>query len=159
MPPDIEALAQDMARLGLGPLAKLRRMDTEGPGPADFWRLSIAHGLPDDATSLVVVRYLALLTPKGALGNKRLHDRATPLGAALGQTGYPEARMLRFLALSRAQRASQLGPMVLWLAAKGHSGIDCRDIDALLRNDGVGPARRLARTYFENLPRKTEDAR
>ncbi|MFC4624630.1 hypothetical protein ACFO1V_05235 [Daeguia caeni] len=142
-------LAQSMVKLDPGQLARLRRMDPEGPGEGDFWRLAVQHDLRTDSKSLLFVRILALLTPKGDPdGHKMLHDRSKPLGAALFEAGYPETRLLNFLALPHAKRGEALERMARWLAAKGHNGVNCTDIARLLFSDDVSHSRRLAETYY-----------
>lgn len=158
MPPENNALtlgetvfrlAQSIVRLDPGQLAHLRRMDPEGPGEGEFWRLAVQHNLRTDSNGLMLVRLMALLTPKGEAGaHKKLHDREKPLGAALFKAGYPERRLLAFLALPAEQRGETLERMTRWLAAKGHEGVNCADIARLLFFDDVRDARRLAETYY-----------
>jgi len=142
-------LARSMVKLDPGQLARLRRMDPEGPGEGDFWRLAVQHDLRTDSNGLLLVRLLALLTPKGEPGaHKKLHDWDSPLGAALYKAGYPETRLLNFLALPSAKRGEALERMARWLAAKGHDGVNCVDIARLLFFDDVRDARRLAEGYY-----------
>ena len=68
--PSIAALCVELCRLDTGPLAELRRMEPDGPGTADFWKLALCHNLPtrrkaDTTRAIQFVRILALLTPKG----------------------------------------------------------------------------------------------
>lgn len=142
-------LAQSMVKLDPGQLARLRRMDPSGPGEGDFWRLAVQHDLRADNKGLLLVRLMALLTPKGEPGaNKKLHQRNRPLGAALFEASYPETRLLNFLALPVAKRGESLERMARWLAAKGHDGVNCVDIARLLFADDVRDARRLAESYY-----------
>ena len=142
-------LAQNMVKLDPGQLARLRRMDPEGPGEGDFWRLAVQHDLRTDSKGLLFVRLLALLTPKGdPNGHKKLHDKNKPLGEALCYAGYPETRLLNFLALPHSMRGETLERMARWLAAKGHDGVNCTDIARLLFSDDVSHSRRLAETYY-----------
>jgi CRISPR system Cascade subunit CasB len=141
-------LASAVVKLQPGPLARLRRMEHEGPGEGDFWQLAVEHNLRAETTYLALVRLLALLTPKGGPGGKRLHDRGTAFGAALASSNYPERRLLRFLSLPREKRADALETMVRWLAAKGHDGVNCADLYQLLLSPDVKHDRRLAHTYF-----------
>lgn len=145
-------LAQALVRLDTGPLARLRRMDVDGPGEGDFWKLASALDLKCPEDWLVPVRLMALITPKGQPGEgKRLHEPKTALGAALADAKYPERRLNQFLALPHDRRAEALERMVRWMAAKGHNGVNCTDICALLFSDGPEPARRLAETYYRTL--------
>lgn len=142
-------LAQNMVKLDPGQLARLRRMDPDGPGEGDFWRLAVRQDLHTDSKSLLLVRLLALLTPKGDPDSpKKLHDRNKPLGEALCDAGYPETRLLNFLALPYSMRGEALERMARWLAAKGHNGVNCTDIACLLFSDEVSHSRRLAETYY-----------
>lgn len=144
----VSGLARNMVTLDPGQLARLRRMDPDGPGEGDFWRLAVRHNLPTNNMGLMFVRLLALLTPKGDLkGSKKLHDRSKPFGEALCEANYPEKRLLNFLALPIEKRADALERMARWLAAKGHNGVNCIDIYLLLSGD-VGTARRLAESYY-----------
>jgi CRISPR system Cascade subunit CasB len=145
----VSRLAGSMVKLDPGPLARLRRMDPAGPGEGDFWRLAVQHELRTDDKGLLFVRLLALLTPKGDPGaHKKLHDRDRPLGAALCEAGYPETRLLDFLALPEERRGEALERMARWLAAKGHGGVDCVHIARLLFFDSARDARHLAETYY-----------
>lgn len=145
----VSRLAGSMVKLDPGPLARLRRMDPAGPGEGDFWRLAVQHELRTDDKGLLFVRLLALLTPKGDPGaHKKLHDRDRPLGAALCEAGYPETRLLDFLALPEERRGEALERMARWLAAKGHGGVNCVDIARLLFSEDVRNTRRLAETYY-----------
>lgn len=158
MPPDdhtqtlgemVFQLARSVVQLDPGQLARLRRMDPEGPGEGEFWQLAVEHGLRTDSKGLLFARLLALLTPKGEPGpHKKLHDRERPLGTVLFEAGYPERRLLAFLALPAGKRGEALERMARWLAANGHDGVNCADIARLLFSDDVRDARRLAETYY-----------
>lgn len=142
-------LTRSIVKLDTGQLARLRRMNPEGPGEGDFWRLAIQHNLRTDSRGLMLVRLLALLTPKGEPSEqKKLHDRDKPLGAALYEASYPETRLLAFLGLPFGKRGEALERMARWLAAKGHGGVNCVDIARLLFSEDVRNTRRLAETYY-----------
>lgn len=163
MPPDDEKqklsevifkLSQRMARLDPGSLARLRRMDPEGPGETEFWKLALDCDLGTDARHQMLVRLLALLTPRGDPGiHKKLHDRSRALGTVLAETKFPETRLMRFLALPFGRRGEALERMVRWLAQKGHDGVNCTDIAALLLSDDDRAARRLAETHYRAVDR------
>ncbi|MCX7342005.1 MAG: hypothetical protein NT037_16105 [Hyphomicrobiales bacterium] len=150
-------LALAIVQLETGPLARLRRMKVDGPGEADFWKLALNQQvrLRTDESGLMLVHLMALLTPKGEPGGKRLHDTKTPFGQALATAGYPETRLLRFLARPFAARADELETMVRWLAAKGHDGVNCVDLACLLWSNDVTPTRNLARHYFDTIRKLT----
>jgi CRISPR system Cascade subunit CasB len=149
-------LAKSIVILPPGPLARLRRMDIDGPGEGDFWKLAVEHDLKPPEHWLTPIRLMALLTPKGApSGSKKLHDSKTPLGKALAYSKYPETRLLRFLATPVDRRGEPLERMVRWLATKGHDGVNCTDVCALLFKQSPVPARRLAETYYNTLAQET----
>ncbi|MCA1951554.1 MAG: hypothetical protein LDL25_01880 [Hyphomicrobiales bacterium] len=149
-------LARAIAQLEPGPLARLRRMRPDGPGTAEFWKLVLDNELRADSAGLRFVVLLALLTPKGAPGAKRLHDAEIPFGRALAAAKYPEARLLRFLATPFEARPDALESMVRWLAAKRHDGVNCLDLANLLWVDDVEHERRLAHFYFAELKKHSE---
>lgn len=153
-------LAVAIARLEPGPLAKLRRMRPDDPGTAEFWSLALEHGIRTDGPGQRFVALLALLTPRGEPGGKRLHDGGIPFGKAIAASGYPETRLLRFLATPFEMRAEGLEAMVRWLAAKGHDGVNCVDLAALLWFDDterkLEHERRLARSYFSEIKTRSE---
>jgi hypothetical protein len=152
-------LAQDMVKLEPGSLARLRRMVPDGAGEGDFWVLAADHpGLRTDTAGMMLVRLLALLTPKGRPDSgKKLHHGQHAFGAALAEAAYPETRLLRFLALPFEARGHALEGMVRWIAAKGHEGLNATDIACLLFSPDVKHARRLAQTYFDTLRKKKAD--
>lgn len=152
----IVRIADDMAKLEPGPLARLRRMKPSGPGEGDFWRLAARYGLTGSDRWLVFVKLLALLIPKGDPGQpKRLHAPKRALGTALGESAYPESRLLRFLALPHEQRPEALERMIRWLDAHDEArGIDCRDIYRLLTSPDVRHRRKLAETYYRAIDAK-----
>lgn len=81
----VECLAAEMARLGTGPLAELRRMEVDGPGAASFWLLAGKCGFVDAPTDkwMRIVKIMAILMPKGKrIDQTVLHDTKRPLGAA-----------------------------------------------------------------------------
>ncbi|MFM8541845.1 MAG: hypothetical protein ACKOAM_01050 [Chakrabartia sp.] len=158
----IPHLTQRMVRLEPGSLARLRRMDPEGPGEAEFWKLAIECGLGTSNRHQRLVQLLGLLTPKGEpqKNAKTLHDGSKPFGKVLAKTDYPEMRLMRFLALPFEQRDGALERMIRWVAAKGHDGVNCTDIAMLLLSANDGPPRKLAETYYRQkyVQENKEDA-
>lgn len=152
----VAKLAAAMLRLDPGALARLRRMEVDGPGEPEFWKLAVGCGLEGDPRDLRLVRLLALLAPKGEMGSRKPFHRRGPehaLGRALHKAGLSEARLARFLALPRSGRADALERLVRLLAARGASaeGIDCTDIARLIRFDTSRDLRKLAETYYRGL--------
>jgi len=145
-------IAQDMVKLDPGQLARLRRMDPDGPGEGDFWRLAVQHDLRTDSKGLLFIHILALLTPKGDPGaQKILHDRNKSLGKVLWEAGFSETRLLNFIALPFEKRGDALQRMARWVAAKGHDGVNCVEIARLLFFDDVSDTRRLAEAYYREM--------
>lgn len=156
----VERLSHGMLGLGPGPLARLRRMDADGPGEGEFWRLAIECGLKTDSLGMRFVKLMAILTPKGApRPDRRLHDRKRPFGAALAEAGYPETRLMRFLALPFEKRGEALERMARWLLAKDNrpGGVDCVDIACLLFSADPTHTRRLAESFYRHLPMQQHD--
>lgn len=150
-----------------GPLARLRRIDVDGPGETDFWQLAGECGFLGEVRGdkwLRLVKIMASLTTKGDPANRgRLHEAARPFGAALCDGGQPEwsaerpflseARLARFLALPVDRRGEALEGMARMLAANRDpkAGVNCLDIACLLFSDDVKHTRRLASTYYGRL--------
>jgi CRISPR system Cascade subunit CasB len=155
----IPRLAGALARLDPGGLARLRRMDLEGPGEAAFWQLAVEIDLPGDRSLwLHPVRLMALLTPRGdpRAGKQLAHDARRPLGTALAEAGFSETRLLRLIECAPEKRGDALERMVRFLATRGAgSGVNCRDIFWLLHARGPAPLRRLADQYFRTRARTT----
>lgn len=176
MPPDDnasglgEAIARASAfllKLDPGPLARLRRMDVNGPGETDFWQLAGACGFLGEVRGdkwLRLVKIMATLTPKGDPANRgRLHEPARAFGASLCDGGQPdwsgerpffsEARLARFLSLPFDRRGEALEGMARMLAASRdpNSGVNCLDIACLLFFGDAKHTRRLASTYYCRL--------
>lgn len=149
----IGELAAAMLRLEPGKLAGLRRMKTDGPGEAVFWHLATRFGLRTDDKGLLLVKLMALLAPRGAVGGRPpFHSFKAHLGEVLLISGYSEARLARFLALPFDRRAEGLEAIVRFIAGKGvKGGVDCSEIASLLFYDDVKNTRRLARRYYNAL--------
>lgn len=152
----VAELARRMLRLEPGALARLRRMEVDGPGEPEFWKLAVDCGLKGETRDLRLVRLLALLAPKGAVSTRMpFHKRgnAHALGRALHKAGLSEARLARFLALPHGRRADALERLVRLLATGGASaaGIDCTDIARLIFFNDASDLRKLAETYYRGL--------
>lgn len=154
----VAGLAGDMLKLEPGALARLRRMDVEGPGEPDFWRLAIKFKLPTHPAGLRLVRIMALLAPKGDPGNRApFHRFERPLGTVLCEAGLSERRLTRFFALPFERRGPALESMARFInAARAQSdGVNCHDIACLLffRKTIHIHDRKLARSYYRCLDR------
>jgi CRISPR system Cascade subunit CasB len=167
----IKRLSAEMCRLGTGPLAELRRMETGGPGVTGYWHLASRCSFLDaDAnTWMRIVKIMAILTPKGEHAVARpVHALERRFGAVLCDGGDPrwstqggearplisETRLARFLSQRPDQRAETLGRFARMLAAKRDpaSGINCADIARLLLfPDNKSGPQDLARAYYRRL--------
>ncbi|MEO5347756.1 MAG: hypothetical protein H7834_15460 [Magnetococcus sp. YQC-9] len=173
MPPDDNAIglgeavsktAALLLRLDPGSLARLRRMDTQGPGEIDFWQLAGSCGFLTAVQGdgwLRLVKIMALLTPKGDPETRgRVHQSDRPFGAVLCDGGQPdwsgerpffsESRLARFLSLPFARRGEALEGMARMLAASraANLGVNCLDIACLLFSNDVKHPRKLASSYY-----------
>lgn len=149
----IGKLATAMLRLDPGELARLRRMQTNGPGELAFWRLAVEFSLRTDDRGLQLVRILALLAPKGDPASRSsFHDfERRSLGAALADARYSEARLARFLELPFDKRGEALERMARLLRAKRVLPVNCLDIACLLLSDDVKHPRKLAQDYYRRF--------
>ncbi|MBF0192641.1 MAG: hypothetical protein HQL99_16115 [Magnetococcales bacterium] len=176
MPPDdtvfglgeaVFRTSYELLRLDPGPLARLRRMDVNGPGETDFWQLAGKCGflaaIQGDGW-LRLVKIMALLTPKGDPATRgRLHQSERAFGAVLcdgGQLDWSgeraflsESRLARFLSLPVDRRGEALEGMARMLAASRspNSGVNCLDIACLLFSNDVKHTRKLASAYYRRL--------
>jgi CRISPR system Cascade subunit CasB len=148
----IPRLAVALAQLDPGELARLRRMDVDGPGEATFWALAAQFDLPGDrALWLLPVKLMALLTAKGdpRAGKRPAHEGKRALGTALADAGFSETRLLRLMERAPEARADAMERTVRFLAARGSGeGVNCREVFWLLHSDAPGPLRQLADRYF-----------
>lgn len=180
----IKALSKELLQLQPGALAELRRMDPDGPGAPDYWRLATACGFLHDTRTdawMRIVKVLAILTPKGERHlADRLHNDRHGFGAALCDGGNPswgssggahpvlsETRLARFLALPPSQRGpalERLSRQLVRCRDRGH-GFNCREIAELLLNpENRSIQRDIAAAYYKRLddstrtPEETENA-
>lgn len=167
----MKVLSKELLRLQPGALAELRRMDPDGPGTPDYWRLATACGFLEDTRAdawIQIVKILAILTPKGERHHAdRLHDGRHGFGTALCDGGNPawggnsrarpvlsESRLARFLAQPASQRGPALERLARQLARsrdRGH-GLNCREIAELLLNpENKFIQRDIAAAYYKRL--------
>ncbi len=147
----VASVAAAMLRLSPGEIARLRRMDPDGPGVLEFWRLATLSGIHANSAGMQFVRILAVLAPKGDAGQRPpFHNFNSSLGRALHAAGFSEARLARFLALPFEARGDALESMARLLVAKGlpPGGLNCAEIAHLLFSKDVWPARKLAENYY-----------
>ena len=158
----IPKMCSEIALLDPGSLARLRRMDPLGPGEAEFWKLAVSHHYRTDQVGIMLIKLLAILTPKGQPGKKVLHIPQMPLGKLLAriENSRPllsETRLLRFIALPFEKRPEALERICFLIAAKGHDGLDCVGLAKLLFYPEVNHTRILARAYFSSLNSELKD--
>ena len=161
--------AHEMRPLSTGAMAELRRMDAANPAPA-FWHIAVrspqmTRDLPN---WVVILRILALLTPKGEAppeGRLSLHDPKRPFGRVLCDGGDPgwrpegenpdgvfgERRLVQLLATRGAARAVALERAARMLASRIQpgSGVNVAQI-ALALLDPADTAT-IAEAYFRRL--------
>lgn len=151
----ISAIESRMRRADPGELAALRRLAGGVPGLA-FWRIMaecrVDDSLRNDARDAIWPDVLSALAHLAPLTGEEL-----PLGRALAETGYAEARLLRLLRADPASVGAEVGTVARWLAAKGvrANGFDIADF-ALSRGrpdaDSLDrPARYIAKPYFDTI--------
>ncbi|MCY1668965.1 hypothetical protein [Rhizobium sp. SL86] len=146
---NIAAVVGKMMKLDPGELARLRRMDTDGPGELEFWRLVHGTSIRSDTSGMQLVKILALLAPRGDVGSRApFHRLGEPLGEVLAEAGFSEKRLASFMALPFARRAETLEGIARFITRKMESGVNCVDIAQLLFVDDVWPLRQLARHYY-----------
>ena len=167
----VEVLSARMLALDPGPLAELRRMESDGVGTAMFWRLAASLDFPAEETNqwMQIVRILAILTPKSRLSPAvRLHDRSRRLGRTLcdgGNQAWPtdpksprpalsEERLARLLATPVEQRGEAIERIARMLARSRtpEIGINCTEISRLLLEpDNPRPLQDIARYFYARL--------
>lgn len=170
------AAAKDITNLDPGPLAELRRTSQTLGAPA-FWRLAARY--PDTIGResgtdrwMAILRMYALLTPTGNPQNRySLHAQNRPLGAVLCDGGNPdwtgpspdisELRLAQILNARGETRAVLLERVIRRIARTrvASSGVDVTQIAALaLRDSATGPAKTVARAYYNRLDRAARAA-
>ncbi|MHA7969330.1 hypothetical protein [Rhizobium sp. CAU 1783] len=146
----IAALVGKMMQLDPGGLARLRRMDVDGPGELEFWRLIRDIDIRGDTSGMQLVKILALLAPRGDVAARApFHRLGEPLGKVLAEAEFSEKRLASFLALPFARRGEALEGLVRFISRKMEQGVNCVDIAHLLFVDKVWPLRQLAKHYYD----------
>ena len=153
-----------------GHLAALRRLESDRPAGAAFWRLvaDYAPALFDDERGqrvnerdqrvlAAVVRGMAVAHPF----HQPLSGRRS-LGTALAEAGVAEARLLRLLRLGRDELPEELRRLARMIASKGDPGrFDWADAAWLLATAdgeaGETVRRRIARDFYRTSYTKQHD--
>lgn len=163
------ALAAEIAgwRFSPGDRAELRRMDSDSPGPAVFWRLMAEHDLLGNLTLerkwALILHGIALMTPRNYEEGvpQSAHDRSTSVGCALFLGGeaqrekgfYSESRLNRLLTARGDMLRTLLARTFRTLASAGVS-FNWREMSQFILNDGYNEEaaerarRRIASEYY-----------
>jgi CRISPR system Cascade subunit CasB len=142
--------------LTTGDLAGLRRMQPARLDAPGFWKLAglvLDGALPGDAAERCrrEVAWAAVAVAFAHLGD--LQDRSVPLGRALAEAGYAEARFVRLLRADDERLLDELPQVARYLAAKS-ARADLTTAALLLVSPDPEPARqRLARDYYSSVLR------
>ena len=148
----VARIAQEIAILGPGPAAALRRGPLSGAGSAAFWKLLATHapaGASDEAGWGVLIQAIAILTPKGAATNKRpAHDSSLPMGEVLQRAGISELRLARLLTAPRDMRRQLSIRICRRLAAAEQRHFDLITLARFVLYGDGRTGRRIARDYF-----------
>ncbi|SMD12696.1 hypothetical protein [Rhizobium sp. RU36D] len=153
--PIIATLVSEMMKLGPSNLARLRRMDVEGPGELEFWRLVRDTDILGDTAGMQIVKLLALLAPRGESASRtRFHQLDQPLGKVLAEAKFSEKRLASFMALPFERRGEALEVIARVISRDMRFGVNCVDFALLLFLNEVWPLRRLATAYYVACDRK-----
>jgi CRISPR system Cascade subunit CasB len=165
----VARIAEGMRWLGTGDLAELRRMQRGDPGCPAFWNLAAKSGFIDEVGRMdawmLIVKVMAILTPKGEPPAPLLHDPQKRLGTLLCDGGDPEwnnskrpllsePRLMRLLAETPNRRSASIERIARLLAAKrkADAGINCSEIaELVLFPKRDSSARGIARDYYRRL--------
>lgn len=167
-------LAAEIASGGFprGDLAELRRMDSDTPDTAAFWRLAAKHDLLGhprvERKWALILRGIALMTPTGNTGHRTAHDKTVPVGKALfvgGDPGratgyYSETRLNRLLTARGSTLTSLLTRMFRMMAA-ANQPFDWAQMANLILSDGYDEqsAERVRRSIASAYYRAENQAR
>jgi len=148
-------LSRELLKMNPGQLARLRRMDINGPGVMEYWQVIVATEFDSSNRVMQLVKTMAILTPKGPPSEKkRLHMKENTLGQILSQVDYPETRLMRLIAMPQHRRSEAIERVARWISSKHTDGINCLDIACLLLSKDVKHTRRLAEDYYRHQYQK-----
>lgn len=138
-----------------GDRAALKRWSPDQPMPLAFYRLWLRHvgdALPSEAQAPA---WMALAWGLATLGAAS-HRKERPLGRALAESGFAEARLERLFGAPDELRVELFMSMVRFLAAKNES-FDWLDAATfLLTTDAQARervCRRIAQAFYRHQPR------
>ena len=149
----IPMIAVEIARLGPGPAAALRRGPLSGPGAAAFWKLT-ARYVPSEAAKneygwAALIQAITILTPKGRDPNKKsAHDPRVPLGRALYKSVFSDLRLARLLGATTELRRLLAVRACRRMAAAGQNRFDLVTLAFFILFGDDQTDRRIARHYY-----------
>lgn len=148
------------SRLTRGDLANLRRMDLDDPDPVVVRMMAGQDALAEWITNDVIYRKwglilkgLALMTPRAAVGGGSAHDGNMPVGRALYHMGYSESRLSRLLT-AREEMLHTLLSRMFRMAAAADQRFSWREMARFIRNSDYSEMsaeqsrRRIASYYY-----------
>jgi CRISPR system Cascade subunit CasB len=141
-----------------GDRAALKRHAPGQPPPMAFYRLWLRH-LGTDLPGEHQTQAWALIVWGLCLIGDKAHRADVPLGKALAEQGYSEARLERLLAADEEVQLDLMASAVRFLASKG-TGFNWLDAALLLlardpdTREGVN--RSIAASYYRSLQKKKE---
>jgi CRISPR system Cascade subunit CasB len=161
------SLASDVAQLSgvidsphysSGDRAALRRWAPGQPIPLAFYRLWLRHLDSDLPVEGQAEAWMTLAWGLATCG-AGCHDLKRPLGRALAEAGFSEARLERLLSAPPDLRVDLFMSAARFVAAKAER-FDWRDAAQFLltldANKREGLNRRIAETYFRHLPQEAK---
>lgn len=150
-----------------GDLAELRRMDSDAPDAAAFWRLMASRSLLGNPTVeakwALILHGIALMTPTTGGENRAAHNDTIPVGRALFLGGEAERRESGYYSESRLNRLlTARGPILRTLLARlfrmlaaVNQPFNWSEMARLILNDGYNEERAedirrgIARAYYQ----------
>lgn len=175
-PATASAIAERLTRrdLGTGDLAELRRMNTDRPDSALFWRLIIAFRIASDdsaynddvQTEQAWAKTIAALAHGTRYGQEETttpHDPAIPLGRALAAAGFHQARLQALLNAGPPQVQRLAATATAFLHSKGQR-YNAADLARLMLSPLRSKAQRdadrtyLARHFNREIYRQSQQA-
>ena len=148
----------DRPHFPTGDRAALKRWAPEQPLPLAFYRLwfhEIRQDLPPETQ---LVHWMALVWGL-ALSGSGAHRPQRPLGQALAEAHYSEARLERLLSAPEALRTDLYFALVRFLSAK-REGCDWTELAAFLLAQSPHSREqihgRIAKFYYRHLPRHAD---
>ena len=148
----------DRPHFPTGDRAALKRWAPEQPLPLAFYRLWFHEMRQDLPPETQLVHWMALVWGL-ALSGSGAHRPQRPLGQALAEAHYSEARLERLLSAPEALRIDLYIALVRFLAAK-REGCDWAELAAFLLVESSDSRERthgrIAQFYYRYVPRQAD---